>query len=83
MTILRPISELFEQELHTSLAELARLQNALAEANITIMNLQQRSIQPGQVTDDIRHTIQDTVVKLNSPVVSLLAYADLFNQRNR
>lgn len=70
-------SQFLEQELHTSLAELARLQNALAEANITIMNLQQRSILPGQVTDEVRQSIQDTVLKLNSPVVSLLAYADL------
>jgi signal transduction histidine kinase len=66
-----------EQELHTSLAELARLQNALAEANITIMNLQQRTLLPGQVTDEVRQSIQEIVLKLNSPVVSLLAYADL------
>ena len=70
-------SELFEQELHTSLEELARLQNALAEANITIMNLQQRSVQPGQVSDDTRRTIQAAVEKLNSPVLSILTYADL------
>jgi signal transduction histidine kinase len=70
-------SQLFEQELHTSLEELARLQNALAEANITIMNLQQRSVQPGQVSDDTRRNIQATVQKLNSPVLSILTYADL------
>jgi len=73
----QPDSQFLEQELHTSLTELARLQNALAEANITIMNLQQRSTVPGQVTDEVRQSILDIVLKLNSPVVSLLAYADL------
>lgn len=70
-------TQYLEQELHTSLAELARLQNALAEANITIMNLQQRSVQPGQVTDEERRSIQEMLLKLNSPVISLLTYADL------
>ncbi|HEY4692853.1 MAG TPA: HAMP domain-containing sensor histidine kinase [Bellilinea sp.] len=70
-------SQFIEQELHTSLAELARLQNALAEANITIMNLQQRSIQPGHVSDETRRSVQATVEKLNSPVLSILAFTEL------
>ena len=42
-----------EQELHAALEELAHLQNALAEANITIMNLQQHRATPGQLSSDL------------------------------
>ncbi|HAL16573.1 MAG TPA: hypothetical protein DCP32_07445 [Anaerolineaceae bacterium] len=68
-----------EQELHAALEELAHLQNALAEANITIMNLQQRSANPGQLSQDSSQLFQTTLQKLNAPVSSILAYSDLLS----
>jgi len=75
----QPESEYLEQELRSSLEELARLQNALAEANITIMNLQQRGAHPGQLSQDAGQRFQTTLQKLNSPVSSILAYSDLLS----
>lgn len=67
----------FEQELHNSLEELAHLQNALAEANVTIMNLQQRRAQPGQPTVENLEKISAAVQKLNGPVSALLTFAEI------
>lgn len=68
-----------EQELHATLEELARLQNALAEAHITIMNLQQHSATPGQLSQDSNLLFQTTLQKLNAPVSSILAYSELLS----
>lgn len=66
-----------EQELRSSLEETAHLQNALAEASITIMNLQQRSGQGGVFTEDARHSLIKNIQKMYSPISLVVAYTNL------
>jgi len=70
-------SQTYEQELRTCLEELAHLQNAVAEANVTIMDLQQRGNQHGQPTAENLSQILQSVRSMNGPVSSVLAYSEL------
>lgn len=68
-----------EQELRSSLEETAHLQNALAEASITIMNLQQRGGQGGAFTEDARHSLIKNIQKMYGPISLVVAYTNLLS----
>ncbi len=64
-----------EEELHNSLQELARMQNALAEANANVVKLQERSSSP--ITSDQVDVIASISQELRQPMSSIIGYTDL------
>jgi signal transduction histidine kinase len=64
-----------EGELHNSLEELARMQNALAEANANIIKLQERPSSP--ITSEQVDVIASISQELRQPMSSIIGYTDL------
>jgi signal transduction histidine kinase len=64
-----------ESELHNALAELARMQNALSEANTNIMKLEQRPTPP--ITSEQVDVIASISQELRQPMSSIIGYTDL------
>jgi signal transduction histidine kinase len=64
-----------EIELHNALEELARMQNALAEANANIMKLEQRPLPP--ITSEQVDVIASISQELRQPMSSIIGYTDL------
>lgn len=71
-----------EQELRKALEETAHLQNALAEASITIMNLQQRSISTGVLSEEMQQKLVKTIHKIYGPISSVMAYTNLLSSES-
>jgi signal transduction histidine kinase len=68
-------SSQLENELHNSLEELARMQNALAEANANLMKLEQRTSSP--ITSEQVDVIASISQELRQPMSSIIGYTDL------
>ncbi len=64
-----------EGELHNALEELARMQNALADANANILKLEQRSSAP--ITGEQVEVIASISQELRQPMSSIIGYTDL------
>jgi signal transduction histidine kinase len=64
-----------EMELHGALQELARMQNALAEANANIVKLQEHSSSP--ITSEQVDVIASISQELRQPMSSIIGYTDL------
>ncbi len=64
-----------EGELHNALEELARMQNALAEANANIMKLEERPSPP--ITSEQVDVIASISQELRQPMSSIIGYTDL------
>lgn len=71
-----------EQEVRAALEETAHLQNALAEASITIMNLQQRGHQTGVLSDEAQRALIKTIQKMYGPISSIVAYTNLLSNES-
>ncbi|GAB4491113.1 MAG: hypothetical protein OHK0031_14350 [Anaerolineales bacterium] len=68
-------SEYLESELRLTLEETARLQNALAEANIKILEMEKRPA--GRLSADQAEVIASIAQELRQPMSSILGYTDL------
>jgi len=75
-------SQYLEQELRASLEETAHLQNALAEASITIMNLQRTGGQSGPFAHDAQNNLLSAFQKMYNPVSTLVAYTNLLSSES-
>ncbi len=64
-----------EQELRQTLEEMARMQNAVAEANSKIMELEQRPSSP--ITSEQVEVIASISQELRQPMSSIVGYTDL------
>jgi signal transduction histidine kinase len=64
-----------EGELRLTLEEMARLQNAVAESNMKIMELENRP--SGKLTTDQAEVIASISQELRQPMSSIIGYADL------
>ncbi|MHB0923125.1 MAG: sensor histidine kinase [Bellilinea sp.] len=71
-----------EQEVRATLEETAHLQNALAEASITIMNLQQRGHQAGVLSDDSQRALIKTLQNMYGPISSIVADTNLLSNES-
>jgi len=69
--------EHLENELRSTLEEIARLQNALAEANIQILKLQQSAKQPSNLPPAQQEVLISLVQEMRQPLSSILGYVDL------
>lgn len=69
--------EHLENELKLTLEEVARLQNALAESNIKLINLQQQISQSGFISGEDREVIASITQELRQPMASIVGYTDL------
>lgn len=69
--------EHLEGELRATLEEVARLQNALAEANIQILALQQRLKQPGGLPVEQQEVLSSLIQEMRQTLSSILGYVDL------
>jgi signal transduction histidine kinase len=69
--------EHLEAELRLTLEEVARLQNALAEANIRIHNLQNLYRDGGDEHDQEKEIIASIVQEVRQPMTSIMGYSDL------
>lgn len=69
--------EHLENELRSTLEEIARLQNALAEANIQILKLQQSARQPSNLPPAQQEVLISLVQEMRQPLSSILGYVDL------
>jgi len=68
-------NEYFESELRLTLEETARLQNALADANIKILEMEKRPA--GRLSPDQAEVIASIAQELRQPMSSILGYTDL------
>lgn len=66
-----------ENELRMTLREMARLQNALAESNMKILELENRSSGGASLTNDQAEVIASISQELRQPMSSIIGYADL------
>lgn len=66
-----------ENELRMTLREMARLQNALAESNMRILELENRSSGGANLTNDQAEVIASISQELRQPMSSIIGYADL------
>jgi signal transduction histidine kinase len=64
-----------EHQLHDTLEEMARMQNALADANEKIVELEQRP--PGAITNEQLEVIASITQELRQPMSSIVGYTDL------
>ncbi len=64
-----------ERELRQTLEEMARMQNALADANVKIMELEQRPTPP--ITSEQVEVIASISQELRQPMSSIVGYTDL------
>ncbi|MDT8896749.1 hypothetical protein QYE77_00595 [Thermanaerothrix sp. 4228-RoL] len=69
--------EHLENELRSTLEEVARLQNALAEANIQILKLQQSAKQPYGLPSAQQEVLISLIQEMRQPLSSILGYVDL------
>ncbi len=69
--------EHLQNELRAALEEVARLQNLLAEANMQILNLQNRMLTSGAGGSKGVEIITSIVQDIRQPVYSILGYIDL------
>jgi signal transduction histidine kinase len=67
--------EQLEQELHQTLEEMARMQNALAGANVKILQLEQRPAAP--LSNEQVEIIASISQELRQPMSSITGYTDL------
>ena len=66
-----------ENELRMTLREMARLQNALAESNMKILELENRPSGGSNLTNDQAEVIASISQELRQPMSSIIGYADL------
>ncbi len=66
-----------ENELQMALREMAHLQNALAESNIKIFELESRTAGNASLTNDQAEVIASISQELRQPMSSIIGYADL------
>jgi signal transduction histidine kinase len=66
-----------ENELRMTLREMARLQNALAESNMKIMELEKMHSTGPNLTNDQAEVIASISQELRQPMSSIIGYADL------
>ncbi len=69
-------SSQLETELHNALEELARMQNALAEANANLLKLGQRSSSAAMTNEQV-DVIASISQELRQPMSSIIGYTDL------
>ncbi len=69
--------EYLEKELRQSLEETARLQNALANANMRIIELQARGDQSGSISGKDTEAVVSIIQELRQPISSIIGYTDL------
>lgn len=69
--------EKLESDLRIALDELTRVQNLLAEANLQILNLQNRVLAPDISSGQGGQTLVNIVQELRQPIYSILGYIDL------
>lgn len=70
-------NEQLENELRMTLREMARLQNALAESNMKILELENRPTGSASLTNDQAEVIASISQELRQPMSSIIGYADL------
>ena len=78
--MLRPARETehMEGEMRLALETVARLQNALAEANMKIMEVEQKASQsPQMASTEEREVIASIAQELRQPMASIMGYTDL------
>ena len=66
-----------ENELKITLEEVARLQNTLVEANVKILDLQDRINKSGGINFEEREVVASIIQELRQPLSSILGYNDL------
>lgn len=66
-----------ENELRMTLREMARLQNALAESNMKILELENQSSGGASLTNEQAEVIASISQELRQPMSSIIGYADL------
>ncbi|GAB4491189.1 MAG: hypothetical protein Fur0016_22760 [Anaerolineales bacterium] len=66
-----------ENELRMTLREMARLQNALAESNMRILELENKPSASPKLTNDQAEVIASISQELRQPMSSIIGYADL------
>lgn len=66
-----------ENELRITLREMARLQNALAESNMKIMELENKPSAGPNLTNDQAEVVASISQELRQPMSSIIGYADL------
>lgn len=66
-----------ENELRMTLREMARLQNALAESNMKILELENKPSSSPNLTNDQAEVIASISQELRQPMSSIIGYADL------
>jgi signal transduction histidine kinase len=67
----------YETELRMALKEVAHLQNAVAEANLIIENLQKSSSAPHFAHSDANEVIASVAQEIRQPMSSIIGYTDL------
>ncbi|PWH16927.1 MAG: hypothetical protein DDG60_03265 [Anaerolineae bacterium] len=70
-------NEHLENELRMTLREMARLQNALAESNMKILELENRPATSASLSSDQAEVIASISQELRQPMSSIIGYADL------
>ncbi len=68
-------SEQMERELRQTLEEMARMQNALAQANVRILELENRPVSP--ISNEQAEVIASIAQELRQPMSSIVGYTDL------
>jgi signal transduction histidine kinase len=68
-------SEQMERELRQTLEEMARMQNALAQANVRILELENRPASP--ISNEQAEVIASIAQELRQPMSSIVGYTDL------
>ncbi len=72
-----PASRQFEEEMKLTLEEVARLQNDIAEAKVTIMTYEQINQDLKGLNEEEQEVIQSIVQEIRQPMSSILGYTDL------
>ncbi|MCS6993797.1 MAG: ATP-binding protein [Anaerolineales bacterium] len=70
-------NEQLENELRMTLREMARLQNALAESNMRILELENKTSPSASLTTEQAEVIASISQELRQPMSSIIGYADL------
>lgn len=73
----QPGNAQLENELRMTLREMARLQNALAESNMKILELENRPTASVNLTNDQAEVVASISQELRQPMSSIIGYADL------
>jgi signal transduction histidine kinase len=72
-----PAMQQLDKELRASLEEVARLQNALAGANMKVLALEMQNRPPTLGDQDVQEVMISTIQELRQPVTSIIGYTDL------